>query len=255
MKQPKENHPIDELFARKLKNHEQAPQSQSWEKIQSRLNSSYTQRRGLPLWAKYSAAASIALLMMAGWWFQKASQPNSQELAVQQPKAITALKVVTPEPAFTPETEVAIATEEGRTAQEKPQVQESKVKVVPNKNTRPVPSQDKMTLEAVPVVESVARNEAEVKAPTPVTIEIPKATEVAVSKPEKPEEDKTFIVKVVESEIAAVDVKDEKPARKKKFFSRIAKSLKHIQEGEWKEVGLDGKAILARTEDNIFKKH
>lgn len=247
MKQPKENHPIDELFARKLKDHEKLPSSQSWEKIQGRLNSSYTQRRGLPLWAKYSAAASIAVLMIAGWWFQKASDSNSQELAVQQPKVIITPKSVEPVPELQPEVEKVAVIKENPTLT--PKVREAK------KEGKALKSNDseKTILEPIPRVESVAK--VEVPKTIPTTIEIPKATEVTVAKTEKPDEDKTFIVKVVESEVAVVEESAEKPAKKKKFFSRIAKGLKHIQEGEWKEVGLDSKAIIARTEDNIFKKH
>ena len=253
MKQPKENHPIDELFARKLKDHEKLPSSQSWDKIQGRLNSSYTQRRGLPLWAKYSAAASIAMLMIAGWWFQKASNSDSQELAVQQPKVITTPKSVEPAPELQPEVEKVAVIKENPTLT--PKVRETKREGKALKSNDLPMLQEKTILEPIPRVESVAKVEVEVPKTIPTTIEIPKATEVTLAKTEKPDEDKTFIVKVVESEVAVVEGSAEKPAKKKKFFSRIAKGLKHIQEGEWKEVGLDSKAIIARTEDNIFKKH
>ncbi len=256
MKQPKENHPIDELFARKLKDHEQAPQSQSWEKIQGRLNSSYTQRRGMPLWSRYAAAASIALVMMAGWWALKSSQPNQQNLAVQTPKVTTTPKLAEPQvevkPEINAEAEPAIRSEKmaelSRPAKMGQPKVESEVRQVPV----PVGKQEEVKrIEPILNLEAIAKIEPEVRSERPALAEVPLPT----SQTEKSTEDKTFIVKVVETQVASVEENSEKPARKKKLFSRIAKGLKHIQEGEWKEVGLDSKTIIARTEDNIFKKH
>lgn len=259
MKEPKENHPIDHLFARKLKDHEQVPRSEAWNKLESRLNNSHTQRKGLPLWAKYSAAASVAVLLLAGWWMiQPATTAMGPELAVEKPQVVRPITtppqeaepVVTPNPVeITPErapqVELAVTKKKeprAKALEPRPRAISAQEQLVA---ATPVTSPTPQTLDTKPSV-SVAPS-----APVEMVAQ-------AATKTQEVAEQKVFIVKVTETDEAASGIAQDEALGKRskgKFFSRLAKGIKHIQEGEWKEVGLDGKTIMARTEDNLFKKN
>ncbi|WP_420153835.1 hypothetical protein [Siphonobacter sp.] len=259
MKEPKENHPIDHLFARKLKDHEQVPRSEAWHKLESRLNNSHTQRKGLPLWARYSAAASVAVLLLAGWWMiQPSTTSSGPELALEKPQVIKPIATpeqspeaeITPNPVETP-TERVPQTELAAAKKKEPRAKAIEPK------PRPVPVEDQLAVTT------------SITSPTPQTVESKPSVTVSTSAPvemvaqaatktQEVVEPKVFIVKVTETGEAASGVASEEALGKRtkgKFFSRLAKGIKHIQEGEWKEVGLDGKTIMARTEDNLFKKN
>lgn len=259
MKEPKENHPIDHLFAGKLKNHEQVPRSEAWNKLESRLNNSHTQRKGLPLWARYSAAASVGVLLLAGWWMiQPSTTSRGPELAVEKPQVVQ--PIATPQQEAKPEvTPNAVETTIERTPQAELAITKRKAqpaKVVEPK-TRPVPVEEQLAV-ATPTVSPTPQT-AETKPSVNVATNAPEEMVArAVTKTQEAVEPKVFIVKVTEtSEAAPGEARDEAMGKrsKGKFFSRLAKGIKHIQEGEWKEVGLDGKMIMARTEDNLFKKN
>lgn len=259
MKEPKENHPIDHLFAQKLKDHEQVPRSEAWNKLESRLNNSHTQRKGLPLWARYSAAASVAVLLLAGWWvIQPAMTSRGPELAVQKPAVEkpmgtpqqSAEPEVTPQSVETP-TERAPQVELAATKKKEPRAKTTEPK------PRPVGAEQQQvasTPVTSPTPQPLEANPSVIVAPSaPVEMVAQAAT-----KTHEIAEPKVFIVKVTETDQAASGVASDEAQGKRskgKFFARLAKGIKHIQEGEWKEVGLDGKTIMARTEDNLFKKN
>ncbi len=201
-------------------------------------------------------STALALVMMAGWWVLKSSQQDQQNLAVQMPKANTTPKVEMPAVKVKPEVRVDVEapSQSAKIAQlEKPvQTRQPQAQSEVRQIVAPVVKQEEVKrIESVTNLEAIARREPELKPESPAPAELPQVA----SQSEKTAEDKTFIVKVVDTELASAEDMPEKPAKKKKLFSRIAKGLKHIQEGEWKEVGLDSKTIIARTEDNIFKKH
>jgi len=259
MKEPKENHPIDHLFARKLKDHEQVPRSEAWNKLESRLNNSHTQRKGLPLWARYSAAASVAVLLLAGWWMiQPSTSSMGPELAAEKPQLEKPIAIpqqraepeVTPKPAeTTPERTRQVELTAAKKKEPRAKTIEPKPRPVPVEEqlvaSTPVTSPTPQTVEAKPSVTVVPSASVETLAQ-------------AATKTQEVAEPKVFIVKVTETDQVTSGVTRDEALGKRskgKFFTRLAKGIKHIQEGEWKEVGLDGKTIMARTEDNLFKKN
>lgn len=259
MKEPRENHSIDNLFARKLRDHEQVPRSEAWNKLESRLNNSHTQRKGLPLWAKYSAAASVAVLLLAGWWvMQPSTKSVSTELAVEKPhvsKPLPAPQELEKPEVTASETAVERVPEAELAAAKR---KEPRVKATePKPRHLPVEHQLAAT---TPVTNPITQVQAvEPKSPVSVVTNPPvELVAQTATKIQEVAEPKVFIVKVTETDSAVpAETRDEAMGKrsKGKFFSRLAKGIKHIQEGEWKEVGLDGKTIMARTEDNLFKKH
>lgn len=268
MKNEERKHPVDELFSRKLRELESKPRPEAWTRLEGRLT--HPPRRIVPAWVKYSAAASV--LLIAGWWMVRPDAPSGAEVAsVPSVKTAPAGRVEKP-------------VEEVAQAATKAAQPES---VVPEKTGRPAASHKeekvRYQLEAVPRrTEMTAQPKRVLRPETPESRPVVQVTpepvirqeEVAVKPVEsvkpleavkqpaaaslaKASEEKVFVVNVTAPDLGEAagsepDTTEKRP--KGKFLARLAKGWKHIQDGEWSEVGLKKKGILARAEDNLFNK-
>lgn len=81
-------HPIDKLFAQKLKEAEIKPRDEAWEKLQLRMQQNKKHRIG-GWWQQgpWLAAAGVCLLLVAGWLMWHSTASNDTELA-QHPAGI-----------------------------------------------------------------------------------------------------------------------------------------------------------------------
>lgn len=75
-------HPIDSLFAQKLKETEIKPREEAWDKLQNRMQQKKKHRIG-GWWQQgpWLAAAGVCLLLVAGWLMWRSTASNDTELA------------------------------------------------------------------------------------------------------------------------------------------------------------------------------
>lgn len=75
-------HPIDSLFAQKLKETEIKPREEAWDKLQNRMQQKKKHRIG-GWWQQgpWLAAAGVCLLLVAGWLIWRSTASNDTELA------------------------------------------------------------------------------------------------------------------------------------------------------------------------------
>lgn len=80
-------HPIDSLFAQKLKETEIKPREEAWDKLQSRMQQKKKHRIG-GWWQQgpWLAAAGVCLLLVAGWLVWRSSASGDTDLAQHSAK-------------------------------------------------------------------------------------------------------------------------------------------------------------------------
>lgn len=260
MKNEEKKHPVDDLFSRNLRDLETRPRPEAWTRLEGRLT--HPPRRVVPAWVKYSAAASV--LLIAGWWMVRPDAPSAPDLA-----SVPAVKQAPVARVEKPEQKVARAATENTTTSvaETPRLAEQTPgkRVLPAVRPAERMAQQKPAVrpeapEVRPVVvatEPAARPQEEVAVKPLEPAKSIAPVQQATASLAKASEEKVFVVKVSEPDlretaVSGADTTEKRP--KEKLFARLAKGWKHIQDGEWSEVGLKKKGILARAEDNLFNK-
>ncbi|MFT4033635.1 MAG: hypothetical protein QM669_14540 [Siphonobacter sp.] len=212
----------------------------------------------LPLgWLKYSAAASVVVLLAAGWWAWR-TEPTVLDQSQVVAKATQKIKVIEQEHANPSQRKTE--RENGVIHDQKTLKQAQTVQLAANAKHIKTEISEKQEViakgnEVIKPVEIAAiptpDKQQEIKPVIPVEQNLAKPNAPVVTS------EKVFIVNVTDMNTPEIqaDTQAALPRKKGKFFSRLVKSINHIQNGEWKEVGLNGKEILAKAEDTIFKKN
>lgn len=88
-------HPIDSLFAQKLKEAEIKPREEAWDKLQSRMQQKKKHRIG-GWWQQgpWLAAAGVCLLLVAGWLMWRSPASNGTDLAQHSAEINSTQKIV-----------------------------------------------------------------------------------------------------------------------------------------------------------------
>ncbi|MGA0556148.1 hypothetical protein ACO2Q8_05825 [Larkinella sp. VNQ87] len=248
-------HPIDDLFADKLRNHGLKPERASWDELQRRINAKAERRASIVWW--YASVASVAVVLLASWWLWSG---NNGDKTVQTGPAIARQTPPKPMPAqkesLSP-AETDILPEQNKAlAYQKPTTYRSG-NVSPQKISKPIQpiSDQPEELAAVempqkPVSEELAKPDtrfANVKTQEP---ERTLVVQIATPKLETKES-----VAVMESGTTSFDESEEEQPRKKRFrIGRVFRQITKLKAGEpveWEEVGVKPVALFARASEKV----
>ncbi|MCY7349541.1 MAG: hypothetical protein LH606_02575 [Cytophagaceae bacterium] len=249
-----EKHSFDRRLAEHLRQHEKTPRPEAWKRLEECLGRKEERRRIIPFWY-YGVAASVAVLLLAGtWWWGHSDldvqpqvavkthpkTPLTEQVLVPGPAKPVTPQIVLPETVSTPNQLAARPAKAPRTDQNKPARQVVKVEV-PNENVGADTSAE------VTVVEpSLNQVVPPIGLPTTPAIATTERQTLTV---ESPRSNSTLIVK-----LTGPDTESEAQVRKRSRARRIFNQLKNAKNGEqvdWKEVGFNPNAILARAEEKI----
>ncbi len=221
---------IDTLFADKLQQAEITPRAEAWEKLQSKMAKNETKIVWLPF-VRWSAAASVALLIGLGVWFMNdAQQPKAPTLA--QTKTPTKKAIL----ATQPESQVADNQErpkpslrsDYRTA--KASVSSPEIAVVKNEKVviEPINKKVEVVVAPEPTLETIATIQPVQKQEQTVRLELSEPTETLAANLQP-------------------DVTSSLP--KERRINKIFRQLKNLKNGDdvdWQEVGVKSPRLLAR---------
>lgn len=262
---------LDKLFADKLRDYTKKPGPQVWEKLEERLEKKNS--KVLPMWWKYGAAASIALLIGAGIWIasnqtnsdlgkvvattnnnkiqkQSVSQGESQKsidiTAVPESRSVVADKsdLKQSNTTFT----IANIGEKSlkRTNAEKSDLERTGLKTEQTKEE----SIAKVQPENKGI--EMSSNIPEIKTGNTLTPKVESNPVLA--------RQETIIINLVdtqeENNSLTTAVAESPKTKKASRFSRIWKQLKNVKNGDevnWDEVGVNPGRILAKADESIEK--
>lgn len=264
-----QQHPIDRLFAEKLKGAEQAPRPQAWAKLESQLGGQRRKRIGT-WW--FAAAASVAVVVLAGWWAFRDNTPAAQLAgqtikngALKPPKSPTTQDFAQLNKVNGTSTKVAQKAVKTDLATP----QSIRVGTKPPQN--PTPQVHQPVLEKSLAPQLAQQPTLDNKLPTPPTTKIDE--EKTSDKPQvqtlpvvaaaetKPttalplEGNTTIVMNMNESLVRNAfkeTITDTAKAKKASKLVRLFKQLKNAKDGEkvdWKEVGFDPTKLLARADE------
>lgn len=277
-------HPIDSLFAQKLKETEIKPREEAWDKLQSRVQQKKKHRIG-GWWQQgpWLAAAGVCLLLVAGWLMWRSTASNDTELAqnsvTPNSKKQTIEKVLKQKPKTVIDKQ---SKEQIAAVEHKPQVAEKPVhknagNTMPklrNSVAPPQPMVAKVNEGQKADNQAISNQSIKESLPTPIDQEmrsVAQATTPANSKSstktvvlQLPEIKETLVaanienngieseLKLKESTDGADDFDDNllnKP-RKSTRMAKVWKQLKNAKNGErvdWDEVGFNPNKMLAKA--------
>jgi cytoskeletal protein RodZ len=239
--------PIDNLFADKLQQAEITPRAEAWEKLQSKMAKKEKKIVWLP-YVRWSAAASVALLVGLGIWFMNDSQ---------QPKTPTMAqtKIPTKKAISVPQIEAQVAVSQKVEIRESNSTTFRAMAIVsPHKQPQIMVQQPEI---------AVVKNEKAIVEPVNKKIEVdmpePKLETIATLQPvQKPEQtvrlELSEPTEILTETIAAnlkPDVTNSLP--KEKRINKIFRQLKNLKNGDdvdWQEVGVKSPRLLARLNRN-----
>lgn len=274
-------HPIDKLFAQKLKEAEIKPRDEAWEKLQLRMQQNKKRRIG-GWWQQgpWLAAAGVCLLLVAGWLTWRANSSNETHLAqhTHSTKAKAIEKQVAPKDEIKMEVNAPIAEQDQVAATlNKPEY----IKQPARKNTtntapelKSAPASPQPMVAVLPDTHKPENQSKPENAPGP-TVENPQIIAQTSTHPEITSGAKTVVLQlpelketlvaanaketIAEPRIKLDDTKsmsDEleddilnKP-RKSTRMAKVWKQLKNAKNGErvdWDEVGFNPNKMLAKA--------
>ncbi|MCP1384260.1 hypothetical protein [Runella salmonicolor] len=274
-------HPIDKLFAQKLKEAEIKPRDEAWEKLQLRMQQNKKRRIG-GWWQQgpWLAAAGVCLLLVAGWLTWRANSSNETHLAqhTHSTKAKAIEKQVAPKDEIKMEVDAPFAEQDqvaatlNKSESIKQTARKNTTNTAPELKSAPVSPQPMVaTLPDVQKAENQAKPE---NAPEPI-VESPRTIAQTSTYPEITSGAKTVVLQlpelketlvaantketIAEPRIKSDDTKsisDEleddilnKP-RKSTRMAKVWKQLKNAKNGErvdWDEVGFNPNKMLAKA--------
>lgn len=257
-----EQHPLDRRFGQALRRHEQTPRPEAWKRLEARMGREEQTQRIVPFWA-YGVAASVALLLLAGIWWVRQPEGSGQpqpELAENRQPAVEkpASQPLKPEPTGSEKTVAPTlpveAPQVARHTPRKPTVQRTKMET-PHSPRQP---------EAAPVVTPGQVVEAPVQvakaepAQPSQPSEAPNAAQPTLAQVTSPAAEPTKATPTTLVVTLANTEFDEKPGaeqpRKRNRLGRILRQLNNAKQGErvdWREVGINPPALLARAEEKL----
>jgi hypothetical protein len=262
-------HPIDQLFSERLGSYERRPSPAAWQKVNERLENKKTHLFGG--WVTYTIAASLALLLLAGWWWLGNQPVDTNMASTDTPNSgIVANKETTERPFddVMPQNSISKSVEAITTA---------KLQQVPTAKRMPsglLKTQESLGLKDVAKQETLAQENHPSQQPAvinpvveeKISTKLPEQqTMVAQVEPKyAPEQHTTLVVNITSAEdlsttktITDESLMDEK-VKKQSRVARIFKQLKKAKEGEqvdWNEVGFDPNRLVAKADEIVRPKN
>jgi hypothetical protein len=250
---------IDKYFGERLQNYERKPRPEAWDKLNARLQNSDT--KIVPLWWKYTRAASVVFLLGAGTYFvynsleshsqadaisgvitkQNTTTASTVNPAIDIPKQKAYKELVTPVPA-----NVLTAQAE-----------------IPTRKIQKKASENKQLLHTNPLVKQAVEEHIDIAQITPdrALTNTNNTIVLVIEQPnieKKKLETETIVLSMVDTkpEISSIvneDVESEN-TKKASRVSRIWQQLKRAKNGEgvnWNEIGLKPQKVLARADAKL----
>ncbi|WP_266362294.1 hypothetical protein [Tellurirhabdus rosea] len=246
-------HPVDDLFARRLNEHDTKPKNATWDEMQKRLHPQPERRIGGRWW--FAAAASVAVLLLAGWWVwqQETStplgttgQPLAQEKTEKQPLPPAASSGPQTVEQDSPVTDAA--PENRMLAQTPGKAKSPEVALEEKPQPLSLPEAER---------EQVALNEETTRPAEPAVPTLKSSEPASTALVTRPAE-KTLVVKIDEPVVAFVEEQSVEPVaqtpKKRIRVGRLLRQLNNLREGEpvdWQETGLNGSTILAKATETV----
>ena len=248
-------HPIDDLFASRLREHGVKPERASWDELQRRMNAKEERKSPFIWW--YASAASVAVLLLVSWWLWSGDETGKtglspNRIAQQTPKKSVPTKMKSAD-AINKDVK---SIEEPVIAYQKP-VDSHKAKAA-TINRQPVKTVQQ-SIEEPSVSEKPALPTLPEEIQKPETL----VAEVAPKQPERtlvvqmatPEIKTTALVAPTESEDPEfTENNDDQPKKKRFRLGRVLRQINKLKAGEpveWEEVGVKPGALLARASDKV----
>jgi len=241
-------HPIDDLFNRRLNDHRIKPEKASWEALQRRMQKEEQRKNPFVWW--YAAAASVALLLIATYVFEgsgeKVTRVAANKEAIKKAPSSEPLPVSSPDSEQTNAGQQPIAVAEER----------------PIAGTNQPSRADDRQLPVHPASPTLAINEN-------VQINIDEVEPIKAVEPiaTGQQREKTLIVQIAEPAIISgetvatseqrstpISSNVDKPARKPFRFGRLIRQINNLKAGEpieWEEVGMQPKEVVAKAAERI----
>ncbi len=252
---------IDLLFSEKLEKYEVKPRQQAWEKLEAQLNKK--QKRVVPLWQKLSMAASIVLLLFAGWFGfynnlnnqdkninnavnsqQKIASPTNNSLAINKNT-----KEVLPKIPQNKEANLVVEKQQKKiSTKQSPIINEQVKQQFLAKND---PNPETLNGQNIPL-DDPNKTLMPLENNNLALIEEPK-----VEKPETSKADDLTIVLTVanfQKDLPKTIDNTIENSKKPKYFSRLFRQIINAKNGdkvEWDKVGFKPSKILARAENKL----
>lgn len=250
-------HPIDDLFASRLRDHSIKPERASWEELQRRIGAK--EKRKTPFIGWYAAAASVGVVLLAAWWLWsndktgilgKQENPIAHHLS-KKPGSVNA-KTSEPKIDETVAPETAIAYEEKPGTASKTGINRQISTPVLNNSGSP---QEIDQVEKSSPVPPVLADDIQ----KPQTL----VADVLSKEPER-----TLVVQVVTPEIRIAssslvsppevdemkETDDEQPKKKRFRLGRVLRQFNKLKAGEsveWEEVGVQPGGLMARASEKV----
>ncbi|GAB3322253.1 hypothetical protein GCM10027299_17740 [Larkinella ripae] len=254
-------HPIDDLFTSQLSNHGVKPERASWDELQRRMNAKEARKTPFLRW--YSAAASVAVVLLGSWWLWSGEGLHETASGTNQVAQQTPKKLVPSTPAKTvpPETDEAKPLAEPLVADQKTVVSREENRLVkhrPSGSTKPAENRASppVTPSETPVLAEASPKEKSVKPDARMEEVAPKQSE------------RTLVVQIAAAEIKSSEAvasaesgsserfeADEEQPRKKRFrLGRVLRQINKLKAGErveWEEIGVQPGTLMARASEKV----
>lgn len=255
--------PVDDLFARKLRQAEIEPRDETWTKLQNRLQTK--ERRLVVGWQKgaWLAAAGLSLLLVSGWvlWNNRSPQPAT----IAQVLPVPTVKKIPIGEAKPDERTVGIANNLAVNQPISPKVLSPKTNSHNQLRTKKEASIEQSP-DVRQQIETAKLIEKEIEKPLLIA---PSISPNAVAQTSPPVQ-KTVVMQLPEIPVVAsvksviettetplIETAPTKNNRKTSRFARLMRQLKNVKQGErvdWDEVGVHPDKLLAKvtrkTEEN-----
>lgn len=237
-------HPLDDFFARGLNDHSLPPQRANWAEMQKRMHRTQTRK---PVWGWYAVAASVAVVLMAGWLYWRsentvqpadkliAQSAEPDRLKTNEPlgKPMAEIAVPTPAPGVIPVGGAAVKRQE---AMDEPSVPE-KIDEVIIAEAQPQPEASMLSAPMPDVPPQLMTSEK--TAATPVERKLVVQFEPVI------------VAQQVESEPALIEETGETTAKKRVRLGRLLRQMRKGEQIDWQEAGLAPDNLLAKASRTV----
>jgi hypothetical protein len=248
-------HPIDDLFASKLRDHGVKPERASWDELQRRMNEKEERKSPFIWW--YASAASVAVLLLVSWWLWSGGETGKPGLDQNR------IAQQTPKKSAPSKTGSADQTIEELKPNETPVIAYQKPTDSPKKAPTTVHHQSAKTVQQP--IEEPAIIEQPVTPTLREEVQKPE-TLVADVAPKQPE--RTLVVQIATPEIKSTalvaaneptpsesaESNDDQPKKKRFRLGRVLRQFNKLKAGEsveWEDVGVQPGALIARASEKV----
>ncbi|MFC5410579.1 hypothetical protein ACFPMF_14745 [Larkinella bovis] len=241
-------HPIDDLFARQLRDHAVKPQHASWEGLQRRMAANEQRQSPVVWW--YAAAASVAVVLLGAWWLWSGGETDPVK-AGTNPIAKHRPKKTAPQGEATPSEEPVLAYKEPEVSGQNRAIPTHRVVI----KTAPKPVDDLPSVVEIPaawVAPEDLRQPEEPVAAIAIAKQPERTLVVQVAMPEvKPTE---WVATTETASDELTETGEEQPKKKRFRLGRVLRQFNKLRAGErieWEEMGVQPGALMAKATEKV----